>query len=141
MTFSGFIIFIFVTLLVQHLAVVVIGLEQEVFITDSDVIECRFLGKLGFQFDFKVVINRRLHIFVGHDGSREQPYIVEHVRILLGDVHGVETSHRETSNGTPLLVGLCTVSLINEFHHVGESRFERTFHRLGQIHAGSGKTQ
>lgn len=54
MTFSGFIIFIFVTLLVQHLAVVVIGLEQEVFITDSDVIECRFLGKLGFQFDFKV---------------------------------------------------------------------------------------
>ena len=141
MTFSGFIIFIFVTLLVQHLAILVVGLEQEVFVTDGDIIECRLLGKLGFQFSFEVVVNRRLHILVGHDGSGEQPYIVEHIRILLGDVHGVVTTHRETGNGTPLLVGLCAVSLVDEFHHVGESGLERAFHRLGQIHVGSGKAQ
>ena len=105
------------------------------------VLGAKFSGKLGFQFGFKVVINRRLHIFVGHDGCREQTYIVEHIRILLGDVHGVVTAHRQSGNGTTLLVGLRTVSLINELHHVGESSLERAFHRLGQIHAGSGKTQ
>ena len=33
------------------------------------------------------------------------------------------------------------VSYTHLLHHVGESSLERAFHRLGQIHAGSGKTQ
>ena len=69
MTFTGFIIFILVTILVQHLAIIAVGLEEEVLVADGDVIECRFLGKLSFQFSFEVVVYRRFHVLIGHDGS------------------------------------------------------------------------
>ena len=107
---------ILVTLLIQQLAVIFISLVQEVRSTDTNPVESRFLGKLSFQLSFQIIIYRRLHI-LRHDGCREKAHVVEHVRILLGDVHGMETSHGQSGNGTSFLIGLCTVSLIDELHH------------------------
>ncbi len=141
MSLSGLVITVLVSLLVEHLAVVGVGLEEEVLVAYGDPVQSGFLGELHGQLLFQVVVDGRFGVLVGHDGGREETYVVEHVGILLRYVHRVVAAHRQTGYGARLLLGYGAVGRVDELHYVGECRLERALHGLGQLDAGCGISQ
>ena len=129
-------ILVFVSFLVQPLTEVHIILVEEISLADGDIIELGSRTELLCQFLVQVLVDEVV-LTLSHtvDGSGEQSHITEGLRIVGRDIQGVEATHRQTGNGTVLLVGDGTVMSVYPFHQVREGDLYGTLHGLG-IHKG-----
>ena len=115
---------------------VVVVLDQEVGLTDTDPEEVGLLAEEVVDLLVAVGIDIReaaLTVLLLIHGSREQADITKHIGIVDRDEETMETTHRQTSDGTVRLVLLHTVGLLDEVHHIRKGRLERALHRLGLI--------
>ena len=107
MSALGLHVFIRITGGVQLGAELVVGLDEEIGPADTDPEHRRLLGEVGLQLGVHVLIDllvRRALLGARADGGGEHAGVVEHVRVVQGDVERVETAHGQTADGAALLL-------------------------------------
>ena len=133
----GFHVFVGITGGIELGAELVVGLDEEVRLADANPQEGGLLGEVGSQLGVYVLIDLGMSGFLlgaGADSSGEHAGVVEHIRVVEGDVQRVEAAHGQTTDGAALLLCYSAIAAVDELHNLRESALKGAFHGLGQAH-------
>ena len=128
---------VLVVLAVEICTQVVVVLDEEVGLTDTNPEQAGLLCEELVYLSIAVGIDvgeSALTVLLMVDRCREQTYITEEIRIVDADEEAVETTHRQTCDGTVSLVLLNTICLLDKLHYIGECCLEATLHGLRKHH-------